>query len=90
MSGTTPRWKACSPHSKPRESGTQDVSDAGDRLGGGAIDPLTGKALPWNPVMPQQKGGYQMLVTELGVWFATDGIRFGGKYQRGIRFARLN
>ncbi len=60
-----------------------------DRLGGGAVDPTTGKALPWNPVMPQQAGGFDILATESGVWFATDGTRFGGKYRRGIRFAPL-
>lgn len=60
-----------------------------DRLGGGAVDPVTGMALPWNPVMPQQAGGFQILPTPTGVWFATDGVRFGGKYRRGIRFAPL-
>jgi hypothetical protein len=60
-----------------------------ERPGGGAVDPVTGKALPWNPVMPQQAGGFQILPSETGVWFATDGVRFGGKYRRGIRFAPL-
>ena len=69
----------------------KDTKGAGavDRLGGGAVDPATGAALPWNPVMPQQSGGYQILPTAEGVWFATDGTRFGGRYQRGIRFAAL-
>ncbi len=57
-----------------------------DRMGGGALNPTTGKALSWNPVMPQQIGGWQILVTDAGVWFATDGTYFGGKYHRGIRF----
>ncbi len=60
-----------------------------DRLGGGAVDPVTGKALDWNPVMPQQAGGYQIIASATGVWFVTDGSRFGGKYHRGIRFAPL-
>lgn len=60
-----------------------------DRLGGGAVDPSTGMALSWNPVMPQQSGGFQILDTAAGVWFATDGARFGGAYHRGIRFAPL-
>ena len=60
-----------------------------DRLGGGAVDPVTGLALAWNPVMPQQSGGYQILPTAAGVWFATDGARFGGEYHPGIRFAPL-
>ena len=73
-----------------------------DRLGGGAISPDPGgyarvgdldakpsAALDWNPVMPQQSGGYQILPTAAGVWFVTDGVRFGGEYHRGIRFAPL-
>jgi len=60
-----------------------------ERPGGGAVDPVTGMALPWNPVMPQAAGGFDILATPTGVWFATDGIRFGGKYRRGIRFAPL-
>lgn len=60
-----------------------------DRRGGGAVDPTTGMALPWNPAMPAASGGYQILPTAQGVWFVTDGTRFGGKYRRGIRFAPL-
>jgi hypothetical protein len=60
-----------------------------DRPGGGAVHPETGMALPWNPEMPQQAGGFDILATPTGVWFATDGIRFDGKYRRGIRFAPL-
>jgi hypothetical protein len=62
-----------------------------DRLGGGAVDPVTGHSLSWEPIdgMPQQSGGHQITATATGVWFATDGARFGGKYHRGIRFAPL-
>ncbi len=82
----------------------KDYADefAVNRLGGGAVDPdavgsarlgdlaaVPGKALDWNPVMPQQSGGYQILPTAAGVWFVTDGRRFGGEYHRGIRFAPL-
>jgi hypothetical protein len=56
--------------------------------GGGAVDPATGLAI-WNPVMPQESGGYKILTTADGVWFATDGQRFGHEYRRGIRFAPL-
>ncbi|QZY29808.1 hypothetical protein [Nocardioides coralli] len=62
---------------------------AKERRGGGAIDPETGMALDWNPVMPQQSGGFDIVPTEHGVWFATDGVRWGGRYHRGIRFAAL-
>ena len=60
-----------------------------ERKGGGAVDPVTGKALPWNPAMPQKKGGYQMLATESGLWFVTDGMRFKKRYRYGIRFVPL-
>jgi hypothetical protein len=60
-----------------------------ERPGGGAVDPVSGLAFGWNPVMPQQSGGFQILPTAAGVWFVTDGVRFGGKYHRGIRFAPL-
>jgi Domain of unknown function (DUF5122) beta-propeller len=60
-----------------------------ERPGGGAIDPVTGKALPWNPEMPQRKGGYQILPVDGGVWFVTDGIRFNQRYRYGIRFVPL-
>jgi len=60
------------------------------RTGGGAIDPVTGKALAWAPKMPQAQGGYQMYANDQGVWFATDGQRFGGKYRRGIRLAPVS
>jgi hypothetical protein len=56
--------------------------------GGGAVDPNTGVAI-WNPVMPQQSGGYKILTTADGVWFATDGQHFGHEYRYGIRFAPL-
>jgi hypothetical protein len=69
----------------------QDFKGPGglDRMGGGAINPTTGLALDWNPNMPQQSGGFQIVPTATGVWFATDGTYFGGKYHRGIRFAPL-
>ena len=59
------------------------------RPGGGAVDPNTGVALDWNPEMPQQSGGYKILPTAAGVWFITDGERFGHEYRRGVRFAPL-
>ena len=78
------------------------IHPAVDRLGGGAVSPNPGgyadprdlnakpnTALNWNPNMPQQSGGFQILPTAAGVWFVTDGTRFGGEYHRGIRFAPL-
>jgi hypothetical protein len=60
-----------------------------DRLGGGAINPRTGKALRWNPVMPNQVGGYAFLATRDGLWIGRDGKRIGGEYHRGIAFLPL-
>ena len=62
-----------------------------NRMGGGAVDSVTGMADPWYPTngMPQQSGGFQVLPTAAGVWFVSDGKFFGGKYRRGIRFAPL-
>jgi hypothetical protein len=60
-----------------------------ERLGGGAIDPATGEALSWNPVMPNQVGGYAFLATRDGLWIGRDGKRIGGEYHRGIAFMPL-
>jgi Domain of unknown function (DUF5122) beta-propeller len=60
-----------------------------ERLGGGAINPRTGKALAWNPVMPNQVGGYAFLATHDGLWIGRDGKRIGGEYHRGIAFMPL-
>jgi hypothetical protein len=60
-----------------------------ERLGGGAINPRTGKALAWNPVMPNQVGGYAFLATHGGLWIGRDGKRIGGEYHRGIAFMPL-
>jgi hypothetical protein len=64
-------------------------SGAVDRRGGGAIKPRTGKAMRWNPVMPNQIGGYAFLVTRDGLWIGRDGRRIGGEYHRGIAFMPL-
>lgn len=69
----------------------RDYAGAGavSRPGGGAIHPQTGKALAWNPDMPATRGGYGLYADQYGVWFATDGIRWGGQHRYGIRLARL-
>jgi hypothetical protein len=60
-----------------------------ERPGGGAIDPVTGRALPWNPVMANNVGGFDFLVTSSGLWLGRDGNRIGGEYHRGIAFMPL-
>ncbi len=59
------------------------------RRGGGAVDPVTGMALPWDPNMAAAQGGNHILPTSDGVWFATDGIKWNGQHRLGIRFAPL-
>ena len=59
------------------------------RKGIGAIDPTTGKALPWNPGKPAQQGGKDMLATSSGLWVASDSLKFNGEARRGIAFAPL-
>lgn len=59
------------------------------RKGIGAIDPVTGKALAWNPPKPAAQGGQDFLVTAGGLWIGSDSINFNGDYHRGIAFAPL-
>ncbi len=59
------------------------------RKGIGAIDPVTGKALAWNPPKPAAQGGQDFLVTSSGLWIGSDSPTFNGEYHRGIAFAPL-
>jgi hypothetical protein len=70
----------------------QDSAGLGavERLGGGAIDPVTGMAMSWNPEMPNQVGGYAFLATHDGLWIGRDGKRIGDEYHRGIAFMPLS
>lgn len=60
-----------------------------DRLGIGAIDPVTGKALEWAPPKPAAQGGQDFLATSEGLWVMSDSRRFDNEYHRGIAFAPL-
>ena len=68
-------------------------NSAGDgavrRMGVGAIDPDSGKALPWNPGSPAQIGGKAIHATDAGIWFGSDSVYFGGERHRGIAFTPL-
>jgi len=59
------------------------------RPGIGAIDPQTGRALPWNPTKTRGNGGKTLTVTPAGLWVASDGTFFNGKYHYGIAFCPL-
>lgn len=59
------------------------------RRGIGAIDPVTGRALPWNPAKPARVGGQAFLATSTGLWVGSDSLRFAGEPHRGLAFCPL-
>jgi hypothetical protein len=59
------------------------------RPGIGAIDPVTGMALPWNPTKSRNHGTVVLFATPQGLWVGSDGERFGGEDHAGIGFAPL-
>jgi hypothetical protein len=59
------------------------------REGIGAINPTTGKALPWNPGKSRDEGGRDFHVTPAGLWIGSDGLRFRGEFRSGIAFCPL-
>jgi Domain of unknown function (DUF5122) beta-propeller len=60
-----------------------------DRPGIGAIDPLTGEALSWNPTKTRGVGGKEFRATVAGLWVGSDGNRFAGEFRAGIAFCPL-
>ncbi len=68
---------------------SQDGGGAARRLGIGAIDPTTGRALPWAPNKPSSIGGRSLVATSAGLWVGSDSLHFGGEPRRGIAFAPL-
>ncbi|HEV7657224.1 MAG TPA: hypothetical protein VGP36_21190 [Mycobacteriales bacterium] len=49
------------------------------RQGIGAIDPVSGKALPWNPGKDRGVGGRDLLITPRGLWVSSDTAHIGGE-----------
>jgi hypothetical protein len=70
----------------------RDSAGAGavERPGIGAIDPVTGLALPWNPTKSREHGTMVLYATPTGLWVGSDGARFGHEDHAGIGFAPLN
>ncbi len=62
---------------------------ATSRPGIGALDPVTGHTIGWNPTKTRGVGGKAFLVTPAGLWVGSDGTRFNGEYRKGIAFAPL-
>ena len=60
------------------------------RPGIGAIDPVTGMALPWNPTKSRHHGTMVLYPTPQGLWVGSDGERFGREDHYGIGFAPLD
>jgi hypothetical protein len=60
------------------------------RPGIGAINPVTGKALAWNPTKSREHGTMALFATSRGLWVGSDGARFGGEDHAGIGFAPLD
>ena len=61
-----------------------------ERPGIGAIDPVTGKALPWNPTKSRFHGTMALYATPQGLWVGSDGTMFGREEHAGIGFAPLD
>ncbi len=70
----------------------RDSAGAGavERPGIGAIDPVTGKALPWNPTKSRFHGTMALYATPQGLWVGSDGTAFGREDHAGIGFAPLD
>jgi hypothetical protein len=60
-----------------------------ERPGIGAIDPMTGHALSWNPTKTRGVGGKDFRATAAGLWVGSDGNRFAGEFRAGIAFCPL-
>ena len=60
------------------------------RPGIGAIDPVTGRALPWNPTKSRNHGTMVLYATPQGLWVGSDGTQFGREDHAGIGFAPLD
>jgi len=56
------------------------------RKGIGAINPVSGKALAWNPTKTRGVGTKFIYPTPGGVWFGSDGRRFAGQVHDSIAF----
>jgi Domain of unknown function (DUF5122) beta-propeller len=59
------------------------------RSGIAALDPVTGKALSWNPGKTRGVGGKDFLATSTGLWVGSDGNRFAGEFRAGLAFVAL-
>jgi len=59
------------------------------RPGIGAIDPVTGQALDWNPTKTRRVGAQALYATATGLWVGSDGELFAGEFHKDIAFCPL-
>jgi hypothetical protein len=59
------------------------------RQGIGAIEPVSGRALRWNPGKTRAVGGKDLLATTAGLWVASDGRFFNGEVCDNLAFLPL-
>jgi hypothetical protein len=59
------------------------------RPGIAALDPVSGKALSWNPTKTRGVGGKDLKATSAGLWVGSDGNRFAGEFRAAIAFCPL-
>jgi hypothetical protein len=59
------------------------------RPGIGALNPATGRSLPWNPGKERGVGGKVMLSTSTGLWVGSDTARFAGELRARVAFCPL-
>ena len=63
---------------------------AARRLGIGAVNPTTGRALDWAPNAPgYRQGGKSLVATQSGLWIGNDSKKFGRDPHYGLAFAPL-
>ena len=78
--GGHPRWL-----DNPYGNNTKGPG-AVDRVGIGAIDPVSGKANSWNPGKTRGHGVEAFYATPTGLWIGSDGQFFAGENHAGIAF----
>ena len=59
------------------------------REGIGAINPVSGHALAWNPGKTREVGGKELFAARNGLWVGSDGEHFNGEYRACIAFLPL-
>jgi beta-propeller uncharacterized protein DUF5122 len=59
------------------------------REGIAAVDPVTGKALPWNPGKTRGVGTQDIFATPEGLWIGSDGSKVAGEFHGKIAFFPL-